>query len=86
MQQPVTLCKVGGSTFLPVPPVFLRQLQLKAGEKVELELADNHLLIKPIAKKRYSMAELLAASNYSQPQSEEDRAWVDTPAVGRELI
>jgi len=85
MQQPVTLCKVGGSTFLPVPPIFLRQLQLKAGEKVELELSDNSLLVKPV-KKSYTMAELLAASDYSRPQSSEDREWVDAPAVGRELI
>jgi len=85
MQQPVTLCKVGGSTLLPVPPIFLRQLQLKAGEKVELELSDNSLLVRPV-KKSYTMAELLAASDYSQPQSVEDREWVDAPAVGRELL
>jgi len=85
MQQPVTLCKVGGSTFLPVPPIFLRQLQLKAGEKVALELSNNSLLVRPV-KKNYTMAELLAASDYSQPQSLEDREWVDAPAVGRELI
>ena len=32
------------------------------------------------------MAELLAASDYSQPQTAEEREWVDAPAVGRELI
>jgi len=86
MQTPVTLCKVGGSTLLPVPPIFLRQLHLKAGEKVELELSQDKLILKPMLKKKYTLEELLAASDYSQPQSAEDREWVDTPAVGRELI
>lgn len=34
---------------------------------------------------RTTMAELLAASDYSQPQPPEEREWVDAPAVGREL-
>lgn len=33
----------------------------------------------------HTMAELLAASDYSQPQPPEEREWVDAPAVGREL-
>ena len=32
-----------------------------------------------------TMAELLAASDYSQPQPPEEREWVDASAVGREL-
>ena len=34
---------------------------------------------------RYTLDELLAASDYSQPQPPEEREWVDAPAVGREL-
>lgn len=32
-----------------------------------------------------TMAELLAASDYSQPQASAEREWADAPAVGREL-
>ncbi|MBU2719672.1 antitoxin, partial [Acidithiobacillus ferridurans] len=32
------------------------------------------------------LAELLAASDYSQPQPVEEREWVDAPAVGGELL
>jgi antitoxin ChpS len=32
------------------------------------------------------MAELLATSDYQQPQPPEDREWIDSPAVGRELL
>ena len=35
---------------------------------------------------RPTMAELLAASDYSQPQPPEEREWVDAPAVGREPL
>lgn len=35
---------------------------------------------------RYTMDELLSASDYSQPQPDEEREWVDAPAIGGELI
>jgi hypothetical protein len=38
------------------------------------------------AKPRYTLAELLARSDYSQPQPSEEREWIDAPAVGRELL
>ena len=35
---------------------------------------------------RYTLAELLSASDYSNPQPPEERDWIDTPAVRDELI
>jgi Uma2 family endonuclease len=35
---------------------------------------------------RYTLPELLARSDYSQPQPPEEREWIDAPAVGRELL
>jgi antitoxin component of MazEF toxin-antitoxin module len=35
---------------------------------------------------RYTLAELLEASDYSQPQPAEEREWIDSPSVGGELI
>lgn len=37
-------------------------------------------------KPHYTLAELLANSDYSQPLSAEDRAWLDAKPVGRELL
>lgn len=79
------LRKVGGSVMLVVPPVFLDQLHLQAGATVGLAVEGDCLVVNPRPKPRYSMAELLAASDYAQPQAQEDREWVDAPAVGREL-
>lgn len=47
---------------------------------------DGRLIIEPKPRPRYTLAELLAASDYSEPQPAEEREWIDAPAVGRELI
>ena len=80
------LRKVGGSIMLAVPPAFLDQLHLQAGATVGLAVEHGCLVVDPRPKPRYTLAELLAASDYSQPQPPEEREWVDAPAVGREPI
>lgn len=80
------LRKVGGSVMLAVPPAFLDQLHLQAGATVGVIVSDGCLVVEPRHRPHYTLAELLAASDYSQPQSAEDREWVDAPAAGGELI
>lgn len=80
------LRKVGGSVMLAVPPAFLDQLQLEAGATVGVAVTDGRLVVEPKPRPRYTLAELLATSDYSRPQSAEEREWVDAPAAGDELI
>jgi len=80
------LRKVGGSVMLAIPPALLDVLQLTAGAKVGLAVDNDRLIIEPAARPRYTMAELLAASDYSGPQPADEREWVDSPAVGGELV
>ena len=80
------LRKVGGSVMLAVPPAFLDQLHLQAGAMVGLAVVDGCLVVDPKPKPRYTLAELLAASDYPLQQAAEDREWVDAPTVGGELI
>ena len=80
------LRKVGGSVMLAVPPAFLEQLHLQAGATVGVAIADGCMVVEPRPRTRYTLAELLAASDYSQPQPAEEREWVDAPAAGQELI
>jgi antitoxin ChpS len=80
------LRKVGGSVMLAVPPALLDVLRLTAGSKVSLTVDKGRLVVEPRARPRYTLAELLAASDYSQPQPAEEREWVDSPAVGREPL
>lgn len=80
------LRKVGGSVMLAIPPAFLDQLHLKAGSTVGLAVDQGRLVVNPRPQRRYTMAELLAMSDYSYPQTAEDREWVDAPTVGGELL
>lgn len=80
------LRKVGGSVMLAVPPAFLEQLHMQAGTMVGLAVDHGCLVIDPKPRPRYTLAELLAASDYAQPQPAEEREWIDAPAAGGELL
>ncbi len=80
------LRKVGGSVMLTVPPAFLDILDLRAGATVAVAVEDGRLVIEPCRRPRYTMAGLLAQSDYSQPLEAGDREWVDAPAAGREPL
>ena len=80
------LRKVGGSIMLAVPPALLDVLKLKAGASVGVAVDGDRLIVEASQKPRYTMAELLAASDYSKGPSDEDRQWLDAPAVGQELL
>ena len=80
------LRKVGGSVMLAVPPVLLDQLQLKAGATVALAVDGERLVVQTRPKPRYTLEELLAKCDYSQPMTPEEREWLDAPRVGRELL
>lgn len=80
------LRQVGGSVMLAVPPVFLDQLHLQVGATVGLALEQGQLVVHASPRPRYTLAELLAKSDYAQPQSSAEREWTDGVAVGRELL
>ena len=80
------LRKVGGSVMLAVPRAFLDLLHLKAGASVGIAVDGGRLVVEASPRPRYTLAELLAASDYSDGVSAEDREWLDAPAAGREIL
>jgi antitoxin ChpS len=80
------LRKVGGSVMLAVPPALLELLHLTAGAKVDVAVENGRLVVQAQHRPSYTMAALLAASDYSQPAPVEEREWVDDAAIGGELI
>ena len=84
--QTTTLRKVGGSVMLAVPPAILESLDLRAGASVALTIDAGRLVVAPRAKPRYTLAELLAASDYPETRPPEEREWIDAPAMGGKLI
>jgi len=53
---------------------------------VDLAVEQGRLVVGPKLRPCYTMADLLAASDYSQLQSSVEREWIDVPAVGGELL
>ena len=80
------LRKVGGSVMMAVPPAILELLNLRAGATVGVAVEKGRLVVEPQTRPRYTLDDLLAASDYSRPQPPEEREWVDAPPVGREII
>jgi len=80
------LRKVGGSVMLAIPPILLNLLNLKADTSVSIDVENGRLIVDPKPRVRYSLEELLAASDFSQPRTAEEREWLDAPPVGRELL
>ena len=71
---------------LAIPAASLDQLHLQAGAMVGLTMELGRLVVEPKPRPRCTMAALMAASDYSQPQPAEEREWIDAPAAGGELL
>ena len=80
------LRKVGGSVMLAVPPALLDVLNLGVGAKVDIGVEDGRLIVTPRARPRYSLEELIAQCDDTAPDDDGDRAWLDAPPVGNELL
>jgi antitoxin ChpS len=80
------LRKVGGSVMVARPPALLDLADLHVGSPVAIQVKNGRLVIRARKRPRYTVAELLAASDYSQPPTEEDPAWIDAPPAGRKLL
>ena len=72
---------------LTIPRTLLDQLDLEAGARVDLAVSEGRLVVEPARKPKYTLAELLAASDYSGvAPTDEDRVWLQAPAAGREIL
>ena len=80
------LRKVGDSVMLAIPPAILDLLKLDAGSRVNVGVRDGHLTVVPGVRPRYSLEELLAQCDDTFPTNDDDRAWLDSRPVGKELI
>lgn len=80
------LKKVGGSVMLAVPPAVLKTLDLLPDSEVGVTVDNGCLIIQPQTRPRYSLEELLAQCEPHAEVSNEDREWIDAPAVGKEIL
>jgi antitoxin ChpS len=80
------LRKVGGSVMLAVPPALLDILNLQPGARVGIAVESGRLVVEPQQRRRYTLDELLAQCDPKAPRSKQEREWLDSKPVGRELI
>lgn len=80
-----TLRSVGGSVVMAIPRRLLELVNLQSGSQVDIDVRDGRLIVEPIRKPRYTLAELMARCDLSQPSVATDREWLDAPAVGAEF-
>lgn len=81
-----TLRSVGGSVVMAIPKRVLELVHLQAGSQVNIDVRDGRLIVEPITKPHYTLAELMARCDLSQPLNAEEREWLEAPAVGAEDI
>lgn len=86
MPHTARLRKVGGSVMLAIPPALLDALDLKSDAAVGMSVKAGKLLVEPKARPRYTLDDLLAQCSPDAATDADERAWIDAPAVGREVI
>ncbi len=82
------LRQVGGSTVVAIPPAFLKQLDLAADARVTINVEKDQLVIRPEARRRYSLAELMGQCDLKTPSraSKAEREFMTAPRAGKEEI
>jgi antitoxin ChpS len=81
-----TVHESNGVYSVTLPEELARKLGVHEGSALEIELAEQKLTLQSTKRSKYTAEELLAQCDYSLPMSREDREWLDSPPVGRELI
>lgn len=82
------LRQVGGSTVVAIPPALLKQLNLTADARVTVNVEKDQLVIRPEARPRYSLSQLMGQCDLTAPlrRSKAERAFMDAPRAGKEEI
>ena len=81
-----SLRKVGGSVMMAVSPAFLEELKIHSGSMVDVALLEGHLVVRPIIRPKYKLADLLAKCDEKAKAPKEDKQWLDLAPVGNEIL
>lgn len=77
--------KIGNSTGTIIPATILKKLDLKVGDRVDIEDDNGRIVIVPAkSKPKYSLPELLAKCDKSVPMPQELIEWEKTIETGNE--
>jgi antitoxin ChpS len=82
----VVLRKIEGATVVTLPDALLSEIGLEADARVDVQVQHGRLVIAPVTRKTYTLEQLMAQCDLSQPMTPEEREWLDAPRVGIEEI
>jgi antitoxin ChpS len=71
---------------LAVPPALLESAGLSVGAGVGVSLDGGRLVIERCARPGYTLEELLSQCETPGYFSPEETEWLESPAIGRELL
>ena len=80
------LRKVEGSVVLAIPPVVLDAVGLSDGTKVSISIDGDRIVVEQRNRPSYTLEELLALCDPHLDFSPEDKEWLESNAVGDELL
>jgi len=81
----LSIKKLGNSAGLILPSKLLRTLNLTIGSAVTAEQVKGRLILTPVAKPRYSLADLIAQCDLKAKPPKDMQAWGAMRAVGKEI-
>jgi len=77
--------KWGNSASVRIPASIMASARLEIDQTVDVREDNGRIVIEPVRAPVYTLEELLAEMDYSEPLSAEDREWLDAPPVGKEV-
>lgn len=61
---------------MAIPKSMLELVNLHSGSQVNIDVRDGRLIVEPKIKPRYTLAELMAQCDLSQPLIAEEQGWL----------
>lgn len=77
--------KIGNEIGIIIPDIILKKLELKTGDKVDIDLVNDQIVVTR-AKLKYTLDELLVKCNPNAPLTEEIKEWDQIKPVGLECV
>ena len=80
------LRKIEGSVMLAIPPGILDAVGLSDGTKVNISIDGDRLVVEQRNRPSYTLEELLAQCDPRLDFSSEDKEWLESASIGKELL
>nr|WP_314382800.1 AbrB/MazE/SpoVT family DNA-binding domain-containing protein [uncultured Cardiobacterium sp.] len=82
----VAIRKSGNANIVALPKALLEQLGVGIGDRLDVVLQDDRIVLSPAKSQRPTLEELFAGVTPEMFQTEEDIEWLEMPSVGKELL